>query len=226
MENQIKRWFRVLLGPKLVLVFVLVFIGLVFLEANPTETSFQVGLAFAVAGQLVRIAASGYAHRPDGAMVIAGPYRFVRNPIFFGTFLILLGACTAARAKIAAIFMLVGVMLFFGRACRAYDLRNALKMGTAYKEYQMLVSAFLPNLFPYPTKGHDFAKFSLTYSLFRRGRLELDITLFLGIGYAIFFCLHKWPEIFSGIKWVFAFAMMAIFLMRSFLGSKVRLNFE
>jgi protein-S-isoprenylcysteine O-methyltransferase Ste14 len=63
---------------------------LVLVYGYSTETSLRAGIGYIIAGLLVRLWSNGYAIKND-KLTTSGPYAFVRNPLYVGTFLIALG---------------------------------------------------------------------------------------------------------------------------------------
>jgi protein-S-isoprenylcysteine O-methyltransferase Ste14 len=65
------------------------------------------GIAIMFAGATLRFLASGYIDK-EGRLSIAGPYRYSRNPLYVGSFLLTLGSAVAVNSLwlIAAYFIL------------------------------------------------------------------------------------------------------------------------
>ena len=64
--------------------------------ARPTWPSLFGGFAIATAGILVRALASGHICK-NAALVITGPYAYMRNPLYLGSIVIALGFIVTAR---------------------------------------------------------------------------------------------------------------------------------
>jgi protein-S-isoprenylcysteine O-methyltransferase Ste14 len=78
------------------------------------------------------------------ALVLAGPYRRMRNPLLVGLLLTLAGAGLAARSR-----LLVGAALLGGTAAHAWvtrveEPRLRARFGAAYAEYLRRVPRWLP----------------------------------------------------------------------------------
>src|SRR5205807_3637577 len=54
------------------------------------ESSLRNGIGYIIAGLMIRLWSNGYAIKND-KLTTSGPYAFVRNPLYLGTFLIALG---------------------------------------------------------------------------------------------------------------------------------------
>lgn len=97
-------------------------VACLFLTANISEWSLRIGLVFVILGEAIRVWANGFvghrkvnytqAWRNDpkiGRLITAGPYAFVRHPLYLGTFLIGVGFCIAVQN----LFVALGAMLLF-----------------------------------------------------------------------------------------------------------------
>jgi protein-S-isoprenylcysteine O-methyltransferase Ste14 len=65
--------------------------------ARPTWISIGTGVVIAVPGILLRALASGHV-RKDQELTTTGPYAYVRNPLYLGSFIMALGFAIAARS--------------------------------------------------------------------------------------------------------------------------------
>ena len=104
-----------------------------------------------------------FAHRGRGTLavfdaprkfVVSGPYRYVRNPMYVGVLLILLGECwffwSASLLLYAGLFFVIVNMFIIGyeeRALRA-------KFGAEFVEYCQNVGRWIPK--PYRPSGKQF----------------------------------------------------------------------
>lgn len=73
---------------------------------KPSATSVAIGLPLAIAGELVRCWAVGYSgvttrgdHVEAPKLITAGPYAYVRNPLYVGNFITALGFAIAYTGK-------------------------------------------------------------------------------------------------------------------------------
>jgi hypothetical protein len=64
--------------------------------AHPTQSSLVAGGAIAIAGELVRVWASGHLEK-SREVTRSGPYRWVRHPLYLGSAIIGVGFMIAAR---------------------------------------------------------------------------------------------------------------------------------
>jgi protein-S-isoprenylcysteine O-methyltransferase Ste14 len=207
-EN-IKHFVKTLVHKPLCL-FALGLALLVFLEADPTHDSFLLGLSLSVTGLLLRMFTAGFQRDPH-KFEIAGPFRFVRHPFHFAMFLIMLGICIAARAKWAAIYVLLGVLTLYRRRCKLEDDAHERLLGPRYREYKAYVSAFIPNILPMPSSAPE--KFSVHRLLTTKDRPELDIAAFIIVGYGALYVVKGWA-LGRELKWVFSAFMVSLLLGR------------
>lgn len=112
---------------------------------------------FACAGALLRIWGSAYlgasvVQSPAmhaGQVMAAGPYRFLRNPLYLGTWLFNLGVAILMPPSGAVVFLLANI-LFYLRLILAEEEYLSAQQGTAYLEYKQQVPRILPSLRPPP----------------------------------------------------------------------------
>src|SRR5580704_7036475 len=74
--------------PRFAVIYPFGFFVLFFCFLN--EASIRSGLGYIIAGALIRLWSNGYAIKND-KLTTSGPYAFVRNPLYLGTFLIAIG---------------------------------------------------------------------------------------------------------------------------------------
>jgi protein-S-isoprenylcysteine O-methyltransferase Ste14 len=87
---------------------------------------------------------------PPRTLVIRGPYRYVRNPMYLGVSLILLGEVVLTRSGglfgwWAAWFVMVNLFVLLYEEPTLRD-----EFGAAYTEYTAAVGRWLPRLRPWP----------------------------------------------------------------------------
>jgi protein-S-isoprenylcysteine O-methyltransferase Ste14 len=111
--------------------------------AQPTWRTWQIGLAVALVGEMIRVWAAG--HLEKGREVTrSGPYRWMRHPLYVGSSVIALGIVIASRS--IAVVLLAG--LYMGSTLAAAItveeafLRSAF--GPTYDEYAAARAAPMP----------------------------------------------------------------------------------
>ncbi len=134
------------------------FLGLRRLVLEPTRPIQWAGLVLAAAG-VVWLAVCVWQFAREGrgtlipldaptVLVVRGPYRYVRNPMYLGVSVILLGETLAAWSSAmlaywAGYFMLVNLFVV------GYEERRLrAKFGESYRRYTRTVGRWLPRLHP------------------------------------------------------------------------------
>jgi len=83
---------------------------------------------------------------PPERIVEEGPYRYVRNPMYLGHLLFMLGLALAFRSWLAAALFAFHVF-WFDRRVAADEARLEALFGTAYLEYKARVKRWIPGVF-------------------------------------------------------------------------------
>lgn len=141
------------------------------------------GMALALLGEAFRTWASGNLAK-DKALAVSGPYIMVRNPLYFGSFLIGAGFCVAEinlQRPISTAILWTAVLASFIMVYRATILAEEAHLerlfGEEYQRYKQVVPSWLPDFKAFP---EALRKNSFTWALFRKNREYLTITgLFL-----------------------------------------------
>jgi hypothetical protein len=116
---------------------------------------FGAGAAIAFAGALLRSWATAYLRSAvvhDGAvhtegLVADGPYRFVRNPLYLGTQLLMFGVALVA-SRLGAIVLLVAGSVFHLRLIAREEAALLAAQGEPFRAYCARVPRFVPSLTP------------------------------------------------------------------------------
>jgi protein-S-isoprenylcysteine O-methyltransferase Ste14 len=125
-----------------------------------TDESLRCGTGWIIAGLLVRLWSNGYAIKND-KLTTAGPYAFVRNPLYLGTFLIAIGFVISLRSDpvwLEAVFggiFLIALVLMYRKTIRDEQDMLLARYKDAYSDYCKHVPAIIPTLIPY-TKGEKW----------------------------------------------------------------------
>ena len=137
--------------------FVLVYplaIGL-FLSARTTERSLLIGIVVIALGEALRLWANSYVgHRKVnqtrqgqakiGQLITAGPYAFVRHPLYLGTFLLGAGFCIIVGNAWLALLALLFFLLVYQRKMREEDAIILAEWGETFARYKQAVCAWMP----------------------------------------------------------------------------------
>ena len=141
------------------LIITYVAIGALLYYTRPTPLSCMIGIPFVILGEWVRWWAAGHL-RKTVELITSGPYRYTRNPLYFGRLLIFIGlASMGALPGRANLWVLgIGLAVFFfyymPRKERIEPARLQETHGEAYTVYQKAVPALFPRLTPWP-QGTD-----------------------------------------------------------------------
>jgi len=129
------RW-RVRLGYLLVFFFAWL--------ARPSGPSILAGSAIAAAGLAVRAAAAGHLRKHE-ELATSGPYAYTRNPLYFGSALLVTGMMVAARSWILAALLALYFAVFYILVMRREEAELRAGYGAVYEEYAARVPLFFPS---------------------------------------------------------------------------------
>jgi protein-S-isoprenylcysteine O-methyltransferase Ste14 len=137
-----------------------ILIGVLVVLAKPTPLGVTVGFVIAALGEAVRFWAAGHLLKTK-ELITSGPYRYTRNPLYFGRFLIFTGLCIMAQMPYGAnwVVLVFGYAVFFGyympRKERVEPARLKAEHGAPFERYFAAVPALFPTLRPYdqPSAG-------------------------------------------------------------------------
>ena len=150
--------------------------------ARPTVPSVAIGFVFVVLGETVRFWSSGLLLKTRELMT-AGPYRYTRNPLYLGRFLILTGLIIMVNLPnyLSLIGLIFGWAWFIGvymrRKERVEPARLREEHGEAYDRYFEAVPALFPTLSPY----QDFTPASWSVERMMRKREYWMVIGLLGV---------------------------------------------
>jgi protein-S-isoprenylcysteine O-methyltransferase Ste14 len=139
--------------------------------AQPTVLSVAVGFVFVALGESVRFWSSGLLLKTKELMT-AGPYRYTRNPLYLGRFLILTGVILMVNLPnyLSLVGLIIGWAWFLGvymrRKERVEPARLREEHGDAYERYYQAVPALFPTLNPY----RDFTPAQWSVQRMKRNR--------------------------------------------------------
>ena len=136
-----------------------------FIVAYTTESRLLAGIVLAVLGLLVRFWANGYVGhvkvnwtqklRGDakiGQLITAGPYAYVRHPLYLGAFLIGAGMCLIVGNLWLAAAALAFFLVVYRRKMAQEETLLRDELGTAYMVYHAAVPRWLPMWYRYPNR--------------------------------------------------------------------------
>jgi len=115
---------------------------------TPDDRSTVVGVLVMAAGMFMRLWSNGYAIKLD-KLTTSGPYAFIRNPLYLGTALILLGLVLMLKVFWIGLIFFIAVVAAYVRTIRNEERMLAEKFGAAYLAYRDKVPAMWPTFRPY-----------------------------------------------------------------------------
>ena len=148
-ERDYNRFFGVL---RLIALFAVIVVLVYF--SRPTVVSVVVGFVLVAMGESVRFWSAGLLLKTKELMT-AGPYRYTRNPLYLGRFLILTGVII--MVNLPYYLSLIGLVLGWGWFLGVYMRRKEKveparlreEHGEAYDKYFEAVPALFPTFRPY-----------------------------------------------------------------------------
>ena len=137
----------------------------VLVLARPTLRSVLYGALAALAGLAIRAWASGHL-RKEKTLAVSGPYRYSRNPLYLGNFIIWAGVAVTARSWwVLALFAAYFGIFYPLIIVRERDRLRKLFPGE-YEEYGRQVPLFLPS----PLKRHPAAPVRFNWGLYPQNK--------------------------------------------------------
>lgn len=110
------------------------------------DTWSVVGVFFVVTGLLMRGWAAGVLHK-NALLSTDGPYSLTRNPLYLGSFLMMIGFCTLIGALHNYVVMLLLVLTLYVPKIKGEEYFLLRKFGVAWTEYARQTPRLLPRHF-------------------------------------------------------------------------------
>ena len=114
-------------------------------RAHPTVTSILFGTVIGVIGLLIRASAAGYLHKND-QLATSGPYARTRNPLYFGSSILALGAAIAMNSWLSAALLLFYFAFVYTLVMRREEIELRGHHGAEFDAYAKSVPLFFPRL--------------------------------------------------------------------------------
>jgi protein-S-isoprenylcysteine O-methyltransferase Ste14 len=118
-----------------------------FVLAKPTWYSLIAGAFIAILGLSIRIWACGNL-RKEKELTTSGPYRYTRNPLYFGSMILGISTVVACQSWGVLAIFLVNFLLIYPVVIRAEKARMFALFPEQYQEYSKHVPLFFPTLRP------------------------------------------------------------------------------
>lgn len=103
----------------------------------------MVGLLFVVVGTLVRSWAAGVLNK-NAILSTSGPYAITRNPLYLGSFLMMIGFCTLIGAWHNYVAMLLLAVLLYWPKIKGEEVSLHRKFGQDWNDYARTTPRLLP----------------------------------------------------------------------------------
>jgi protein-S-isoprenylcysteine O-methyltransferase Ste14 len=116
---------------------------LVLWLARPAPRWILGGAVVGLFGLFIRGYAAGYLHKQE-VLTVAGPYAYTRNPLYFGSSILTLGAAIAMHSIWSATLLLVYFALVYTVVMRREEMELRVKHGAAFDAYAARVPLFFP----------------------------------------------------------------------------------
>jgi hypothetical protein len=147
--------------------------------ARPTPKSILAGGAIGVIGLSVRALAAGHLHKQE-LLTVTGPYAYTRNPLYLGSFILIIGAAVAARSWASALILLCYFALFYSFVMRREEGELHQHHGDTFQNYARTVPLFFPRLTPAKLSTDNPGAFSFAqYKKNREYRAAIGFLLLL-----------------------------------------------
>jgi protein-S-isoprenylcysteine O-methyltransferase Ste14 len=114
--------------------------------ARPTPRSILLGACVGIAGLAIRAYAAGHLHKQE-VLTTTGPYARTRNPLYFGSGILAVGAAICTSSWWSATVLLVYFVLAYSFVMRREEIELRAKHGAAFDAYAAAVPLFFPRFF-------------------------------------------------------------------------------
>lgn len=121
--------------------------ALVLALSRPTPRSLLLGLPLALAGEAIRLWASGHIEKTK-RLATGGPYAHSRNPLYAGSLLLALGVATAGASPWVILAVAIYFLAFYPSVMREEASFLATKFAVEYAAWAATVPLFWPRLRP------------------------------------------------------------------------------
>lgn len=134
---------------------------IVLVLARPSPQSIVIGGLVGLVGLAIRACAAGYLHKKE-ILTTTGPYAHTRNPLYFGSSFLALGAAIAMRSLIGGALLLLYFALVYSFVMRREERELRAKHPNSFDAYAGTVPLFFPRLNPQSHPRESPGAFSWT----------------------------------------------------------------
>jgi protein-S-isoprenylcysteine O-methyltransferase Ste14 len=128
--------------------------------------------------------------RKGETLTTSGPYAFLRNPLYVGSFLVGAGLAVAGGSWLWLVLFLGFFVVVYGPTIAAEAERLTEQFGQRYVDYSAKVPAFIPRLTPFRAADEDSAA-PFTWRQYERNR-EWEALLGAAAAYAALALKMAW----------------------------------
>ena len=158
--------------------------------ARPSPKSILAGASVGAIGLWVRARAAGHLHKQE-LLTTTGPYAHTRNPLYLGSFILVIGAAIAANSWPSAFILFSYFALFYSFVMRREERELYQHHGDAFREYARAVPLFLPRLTAAKFSSAFAAPFSFAqYKKNREYRAAIGFLLLMLV-FIVIWCLRS-----------------------------------
>jgi protein-S-isoprenylcysteine O-methyltransferase Ste14 len=139
--TQFFNWYQGFIRGKtrIIMAWVFVFSLVFFTKQTPRWE----GALICFLGSLVRFWASGFLKK-NTSLTFEGPYSWVRNPLYLGTYLMALGALVSLSAYVMSLLFLISFFFIYHFVILEEEKKLTQVFGDPYLTYMQLVCRFFP----------------------------------------------------------------------------------
>jgi len=113
--------------------------------SRPKPLPILIGACVGLLGLAIRAYAAGYLHK-QAVLTTAGPYARTRNPLYFGSSILALGAAIAMNSWPSAVLLLLYFALVYTLVMRREEIELRGHHGAQFDAYAKSVPLFFPKL--------------------------------------------------------------------------------
>lgn len=157
------------------------FAALFLIFARPTWTTLAVGAGISVVGLLVRGWAAGHIVKSKH-LAVEGPYAYVRNPLYLGSFFMAIGFTLGAGVWWLTVLAAIGFLGIYLPVMRIEATDLGVIFPGEFEAYEQNVPLFIPRLTPWRSGGGKFDfQLYLRYREYRAALGSLGVLAVLAI---------------------------------------------
>ncbi|MBX3277082.1 MAG: isoprenylcysteine carboxylmethyltransferase family protein [Acidobacteria bacterium] len=115
--------------------------------ARPDRVSLSVGIPVSIFGLVIRAWASGHL-RKNAELTVTGPYSYTRNPLYFGSFLMLAGAAVSGGVLWLGAGLILTFLMVYYPVVRAEEKLMRELFAASYEDWAGATPLFFPRILP------------------------------------------------------------------------------